>query len=294
MTKAGFSGVNLAIATPFTETGEIDFARFEALIETYLEAGVHGFVLSSGTGMHVYLTEAESARLIETGCHRVAGRARVIAQTSALIPAEVVRRTRHARDCGADGVMVLPPFFEGPADDDGIVAFYAQVDAVGLPIIGYNVPAAVGVTITPALFRRLCELPNFYSVKDSSSDMTALQALIRTGGVMLNGADPLALFALYAGVEGLVWGGANFAPRSCVALYERAAAGDWEGARQVWDRLVPAMTAIWGPDYVASVYACSQMMGYGAGAPRSPLSRLDPARLPVLRAALEGLRGHDD
>lgn len=295
MTGAAFSGVNLAIMTPFDARGAIDFARFDALIEMYLEAGVSGFVLSSGTGMHVYLSEAESAELIARGCRRIDGRARVIAQSSALITAEVVRRTRHAADCGADAVMVLPPFFEGPTDDDGVLAFYEEVCAAGLPVIGYNVPDAVGVTVTPELFARLGALPGFHALKDSAGDQIAQDALIRTARTtdadVLNGTDPLALHALFAGAGGLIWGGANFAPRSCVALAAAADAGDWEAAKTIWDRLAPAMTAIWGPDYVPSVYAAAQHMGYGAGTPRAPLRALDETKLAPLIAALDALEG---
>ncbi|MCP5074488.1 MAG: dihydrodipicolinate synthase family protein [Rhodobacteraceae bacterium] len=289
MTNCLFPGVNLAISTPFDDRGAVDMDRFAALIERYIAAGVDGFVLSSGTGMHVYLSEDESQALIRQGADIIAGRAKVIAQTSALLPGDVVRRSVAARQAGADGLMVLPPFFEGPTDDDGIFAFYQQVNAVGLPIIGYNVPAAVGVEISPVLLIRLATLENFHTVKDSSGDFIAQARLIATGVPMINGGDPLALYALYAGVGGLIWGGANFAPRSCVALARAAAAQNWAEAREVWARLEPAMSLIWQGDYVQSVYAAAQIMGYDFGTPRSPLAALSPDRLPALEAALEPL-----
>ncbi len=123
--------------------------------------------------MHVYLSREESDALVARGAKIVAGRAKVIVQTSALLVEDVVARTRHAADCGADGVMVLPPFFEGPTDDEGVLAFYAAAAEGGLPIIGYNVPQAVGVGISPALLGRLCAIPNFCTVKDSSGDLAA-------------------------------------------------------------------------------------------------------------------------
>src|SRR3546814_1873605 len=85
--------------------------------------------------------------------------------------------------------MVLPPFFEGPTDDQGIVDFYSTVSEAGLSIIGYNVPQAVGVEVTPDLFRQLSEIPNFVSVKDSSGDLAAQASLTRTGLPTMNGAD---------------------------------------------------------------------------------------------------------
>ncbi|MFJ4153705.1 dihydrodipicolinate synthase family protein [Pseudomonas sp. NPDC089752] len=289
MSAFTFSGVNLAITTPFDAQGKIDFACFERLIERYLAAGVHGFVLSSGTGMHVYLSKDESKELVTFGARVINGRARVIAQTSALLVEEVLERTRHAKDCGADGVMVLPPFFEGPTDDQGIIDFYSTVSEAGLPIIGYNVPQAVGVEVTPALFRQLSAIPNFVSVKDSSGDLAAQASLVRTGLPTLNGADPLVPYALFAGAAGLIWGGANLAPKTCVALVNAAQQGKWEEVQHRWKSLAPVMSLIWQGDYVQSVYAGAELMGYGAGNPRRPLARLAQGKLAALREALAPL-----
>ena len=289
MSAFNFSGVNLAITTPFDAQGKIDYARFEELLERYIAAGVHGFVLSSGTGMHVYLSKDESKQLVAFGSKVINGRARIIAQTSALLADEVVERTRHAKDCGADGVMVLPPFFEGPTDDQGIIDFYSTVSTAGLPIIGYNVPQAVGVEVTPSLFKQLSEIPNFVSVKDSSGDLAAQASLVRTGLPTMNGADPLVPYALFAGAAGLIWGGANMAPKTCVALVNAAAERKWDDVQEIWKSLAPVMSLIWQGDYVQSVYAGAEIMGYGAGNPRRPLARLAEDKLGALREALAPL-----
>ncbi|RQR24467.1 MULTISPECIES: dihydrodipicolinate synthase family protein [unclassified Burkholderia] len=289
MKDFAFPGINLAISTPFDENGKPDHARLEQLIERYLAVGIEGFVLSSGTGMHVYLSQEESKALVAFGAKVINGRARVIAQTSALLVDDVVERTRHAADCGAGGVMVLPPFFEGPTDDDGVFAFYAAVARGGLPIIGYNVPQAVGVEITPSLLRRLCEIPEFLAVKDSSGDLAKQAALVRTGLPMMNGADPLVPYAMYAGVSGLIWGGANFAPKTCLELVAAAREHRWDDARECWRLLEPAMSLIWEGDYVQSVYAAAEMTGYGAGNPRRPLSRLSAAKRDALQTAVGAL-----
>lgn len=286
-----FDGVNLAMRTPFTTDGAIDWPRYEALLEAYLETGVDGFVLSSGTGMHVYLSEEESALLNEVGIKRIAGRARVICQTSALLPGDVVRRTQHAADLGADGVMVLPPFFEGPSDDGGVFGFYQTVDSVGIPVIGYNVPDAVGFEITPTLLRRLSDLPHFYGVKDSSGDLTKQKLLINDGGTVINGGDPIALYALLAGAKGLIWGGAGIAPKACVKLSRQVAAGDIGGALETWERLFPIMSYIWFNDYVPAVYAAAAETGYEGGQPRAPLRPFPKDKMEALRQALEPLNG---
>jgi 4-hydroxy-tetrahydrodipicolinate synthase len=284
-----FSGLNLAVATPFDSEGRIDFARLERNIERYIAVGVRGFVLSSGTGIHVYLSAEESKSLIKRGAKIINGRAKIIAQTSALLAEDVVERTRHAADCGADGVMVLPPFFEGPTDHSGIVDFYAEVAKAGLPVIGYTVPQAVGVGITPELLNELTDIQGFCAVKDSSGDFVKQTALIRTGKPVMNGTDPLVLYALYAGARGVIWGGANFAPRTCLALVEAAGARKWDVAREISAVLEPVMSLICERDYVQSVYAAAEITGYGAGSPRKPLRGLPADRIEVLRAALGDL-----
>lgn len=288
-TPFAFPGLNLALATPFDDAGRVDLDRMEQNIERYLAAGIEGFVLSSGTGMHVYLSPDEAGQVIARGARVINGRARVIAQTSALMTGDVVTRTRQAADAGADGVMVLPPFFEGPTDDDGIVDFYAEVAGAGLPVIGYNVPHAVGVEITPDLYRKLAQIPGFASVKDSSGDLAAQASLIRTGLPVMNGADALVPYALLAGASGLIWGGANIAPRACLAVVQAATEGRWADARAAWARLEPIMALIWSGDYVASVYAAAELTGHGAGSPRKPLRGLPGDRIAAIREALGDL-----
>ncbi|MET2831181.1 dihydrodipicolinate synthase family protein [Mesorhizobium shangrilense] len=290
MAEFPFPGLNLALATPFDARGRLDLTRLESLIERYIASGIRGFVLSSGTGMHVYLSKEESKELVEQGSKIINGRAKVIVQTSALLVEEVVDRTKHAAECGADGVMVLPPFFEGPTDEEDIFAFYAEASKGGLPIIGYNVPHAVGIEITPSLLSKLSEIPNFCTAKDSSGDLGKQASLIRTRLPIMNGADPLVPYALFAGAAGLIWGGANIAPKSCAAVVEAAQAGDWHLVRERWRALEPIMSLIWQGDYVQSVYAASKITGFDAGKPRRPLNALPPKKMIALRMALGELK----
>ncbi|MDH3388337.1 MAG: dihydrodipicolinate synthase family protein, partial [Gammaproteobacteria bacterium] len=123
------SGINLALQTPMHADGGIDYARWEELIDLYIEAGVHGLVLGAGTGQHPYLTRQECDRLYELGAKRIDGRCSLICQTSALVQNEVIERSRHAQGLGADALMILPPYLEGPEGDDGLFAFYEAIDA---------------------------------------------------------------------------------------------------------------------------------------------------------------------
>jgi len=105
----------------------------------------------------------------------------------------------------------------------------------------------------------------------------------------MNGADLLVPYAMYAGCHGLIWGGANFAPKTCLAVVTAAMDGRWAEARSIWSQLEPVMALIWAGDYVQSVYAAAELTGYGAGQPRKPLRGLSADRIEVIRKTLGDL-----
>lgn len=287
---ADLSGINLAMQTPFSDDGTIDYGVFEALIDTYVDAGVHGLVLGSGTGQHPYLTETECNRLYEVGVRRVDGRCNVICQTSALNVDEVLRRSRHAQAIGAQALMVLPPYFEGPTDDDGLFGFYAELDAaVHIDIVGYNIPQSTGISVSVPLLERLAGLRNFNYIKDSGGDMTIHQRYLRTGFKVLNGADPTAVYAFMAGAVGAIWGAANFMPHECVELWRLVQQKRHDQALDLWQKMLPSLIIIWNDRYVSTVLRAAQLRGFGTGRVRKPLRGLNATEEETLRAALASL-----
>ena len=287
---ADLKGINLAMQTPFDENGAINYSVFEDLIEKYVAAGVHGLVLGAGTGQHPYLTEAECNRLYEVGAKRIAGRCNVICQTSALNMDEVIRRSRHAESVGADALMVLPPYLEGPSDEQGIFDFYKAIDAeLGIDLVGYNIPQATGISVSPQLFERLSQLKNFNYIKDSAGDFTVHQEYLQTSGTVLNGCDTTTLYALMAGARGVIWGGANYMPSEAVELYRLVDRKEYEQALTLWQRMLPSLLFIWRSPYTPSVLRAAQLRGYGTGNVRSPLRKLSADQEAQLRRSLEPL-----
>lgn len=287
---ADLKGINLAMQTPFDENGAINYSIFEDLIDKYVAAGVHGLVLGAGTGQHPYLTEAECNRLYEVGAKRIAGRCNVICQTSALNMDEVIRRSRHAESVGADALMVLPPYLEGPSDEQGIFDFYKAVDAeLGIDLVGYNIPQATGISVSPQLFERLSQLKNFNYIKDSAGDFTVHQEYLQTSGTVLNGCDTTTLYALMAGARGVIWGGANYMPSEAVELYRLVDRKEYEPALALWQRMLPSLLFIWRSPYTPSVLRAAQLRGYGTGNVRSPLRKLSADQEAQLRRSLEPL-----
>lgn len=289
---ADLAGINLAMQTPFGADGQIDFAEWERLIDVYIDAGVHGLVLGSGTGQHPYLTEAECNRLYETGIRRIGGRCNAICQTSALNMDEVIRRSHHAQATGADALMILPPYLEGPVDDDGLFEFYRAIDAeTGIDIVGYNIPQATGLSVSPDLFARLGTLENFNYIKDSGGDLTTQQQYLQDGCKVLNGCDTITVYALMAGAHGCIWGGANYMPHEAVALYHHVTGGDHAAALALWQRMLPSLLHIWTHDYMQCVLAASRHRGYGLGNIRRPLRPLSPGAEAAMIATLAPLTG---
>lgn len=284
------TGINLAMQTPMFPDGSIDYVRWEELIDIYIDAGVHGLVLGAGTGQHPYLTRQECDRLYELGAARIDGRCKLVCQTSALVVDEVVGRSKHAEGLGADAVMILPPYLEGPEDDDGLFAFYERIDAaIETDVIGYNIPQVTGIGISVDMFKRLNQLESFRYIKDSAGDLTTHQEYLATGYKVLNGCDPNTVFSFIAGAQGCIWGGANYMPHECVRLWDLVTGGDVAGAMELWARMVPSLLFLWRGNYNPKIKAACRLRGFEGGGVRAPLRDLSADDVRKLEALLEPL-----
>lgn len=289
---ANLTGVNLAMQTPFDANGQINYAAWEELIEQYIDAGVHGLVLGAGTGQHPYLTEAECNKLYEIGIKRIDGRCNAIVQTSALNVDEVVRRSRHAQDNGANALMILPPYLEGPTDDDGLFEFYKEIDAaVDIDIVGYNIPQATQISVSVELLARLSELKNFNYIKDSGGDFTVHQQYLQTSTAVLNGCDTIALYAFMAGAKGAIWGAANYMPHEAVQLFNLVQEKKLAAAFALWERMLPSLLLIWQNRYLPLVVRAARLRGFGTGQLRKPIRPLSASEEAALQVALKPLLG---
>ncbi len=288
---ADLHGVIAALSTPFDETGEaLDEGALRTHLDAMLEAGVHGIVLCAGTGEFAYLREDEKTRIFEIGINHVDGRVPVVAQTSAISTADAIEKSKRAEGLGADALMILPPYFEGPGTD-GVLYHYEEIArSVATPIVLYNIPQHSDFDITPEIYAQLLQFDNVEYIKDSKGDMVNLQQLIATGGKVLSGADPLAPFALMAGAVGWIWGAANVMPRETVELYELIAGGRHGEALELWRRMEPANLFFWSHGYNVGVKQATNYMGRPVGPCRKPTLPLSDAEWDELKAALEPLR----
>jgi len=279
------AGICTPVCTVFTEDGStIDEARQRAQIERLLAAGVHIVCAAGGTGEFSFLTTAERARVIEIAIDACRGRARVIAHVSAVMTEETVDLARRAEAAGADALLVLPPYFEGPTLE-GVREHYERVSAaVSTPIMAYNIPVHTGIDLEPDFCADLMTIPNIAYLKDSTGDHTRLQDLVARGIRVFVGGEPIMGPALMAGAVGCFWGTSNAIPADAVRLYELVQAGDLAAANALWQRLYPLNRFIWGHPFNPSVKAATNLLGGDVGMCRRPVQPLGAAELAELES----------
>jgi 4-hydroxy-tetrahydrodipicolinate synthase len=281
-----FHGVLPALITPFTEEGDaIDTDSLTAIVERLIGAGVGGLVPGGSTGEFTTLSHGERRRLIEATVEAAAGRVPVVAGTGALSTRETVELSRAAERAGADAVMIVPPFYEALSWRELHAHYTAVADAIGIPIMYYNLPSASGVTLTA---EQLHELP-VACLKDTGGDAVAATELIQTGGpTLLNGWDTLTFAALAAGVRAVVWGTASIIPEQCVELHRLLIDDiDLPAARELWARIWPLCRFLEGQSYSAAVKTACRLVGDRTGPVRAPLLELDDAAADELATLLE-------
>jgi 4-hydroxy-tetrahydrodipicolinate synthase len=284
-------GVLPALITPFTDDGAaIDVEALGAIVERLIAAGVGGLVPGGSTGEFTTLTHAERRQLVEATVAAADGRVPVVAGTGALSTRETVELSVHAEQAGAAAVMVVPPFYDALRWPELLAHFRAVADAVSIPIMYYNLPAATGVTLELDQWRRLRQEARVTSLKDTGGDAVAATALLQAGDevpTLLNGWDTLTFGALAAGAGAVVWGVASILPEQCVGLHRLLIDDiDLPAARALWSRLWPLCSFLESQSYPAAVKAACALVGDRTGPVRAPLLTPDADALRELRHLL--------
>src|SRR3954466_4713699 len=249
-----FKGMCVPICTPFVAGGEpVDEGALKAHIDWLLEGGIHIILACGGTGEFAYLREVERRRVAEFTVRHVAGRADVFVQTSAINTADAVANSKAALGMGADAIMVLPPYFEGPSMDGVRWHYEAIARSVDLPLVVYNIPQNTNIDITPEIFAELLKIAPIRYIKDSTASLIRIQQLVATGGGVFNGGDPIAFQAMLADSVGCIWGAINAMPAEAVQLWKFIKERKLVEADALWKRMLPAQLFFWTHDYNASI-----------------------------------------
>lgn len=285
-------GICVPVCTPFADGGaRLDEAGLLRHIDSMLEAGVPIIAVNGGTGEFPFLSEAEKRRIAELAARHLDGRAKLVVQTSAIRTEDAIEASKHAEGCGADVLLVLPPYFEGPGES-GVLWHYERIaEAVACEIMAYNIPVFSGFDITPQIFARLRELDGITCLKDSTGDMLRLEQLVASGARVFNGCDYLSLYGLMAGCVGCFWGGANAMPAEAVSLYDHCAAGRYAEAQALWQRMKAASIFFWTHPFNPSVKAAAEISGRPVGQCRKPVLPITEEELGELRRAMAALEG---
>ena len=213
-------------------------------------------------------------------------------QTSAINTRDAIENSKHAEGVGADCLLILPPYFEGP-NYDGVYHHYEKIGAaINIPIMMYNIPQHSHIDLTPDFVKRVKKIDNVRYIKDSMEDLKRIQELLLVGGdriKVFNGGDSIAFFSLVAGCPGCVWGATNAMPRESVELYNLVQAGKLAEARDLWKRMFPANLFFSTHVYNVAVKAATNLSGRKVGPCRKPQMPLTGAEMKELKKALKPL-----
>ena len=241
MTAPLFKGVITALITPLRD-GKVDEAAFRTLLERQIAAGVHGVVPMGTTGESASLQPDEHKRVVELSIEVAAGRVRVIAGAGSSATDKAIELVRHAKTAGADGALVVTPYYNRPSQAGMAAHFEAIAEAVQLPVLLYNVPGRTGVDLSNETVARLALHPNIVGIKDATGDLgrvSWMRANIVDQQFDLISGDDASYLGYHAqGGVGVISVTSNVAPDAMVALHEAAAAGDYATARDWQARLI--------------------------------------------------------
>jgi 4-hydroxy-tetrahydrodipicolinate synthase len=289
MTKhAPLTGSMPALVTPF-KGGKIDEATLRALVDWQIESGSTALVPVGTTGESPTLSHEEHGRVTEIVLDQAKGRVPVIAGAGSNNTTEAISLARHAEKAGAQAVLVVTPYYNKPTQEGMYQHFKAVNDAIGIPIIIYNIPPRSVVDMSVETMARLYELKNIAGVKDATANLARVSLQRHVLGpdfIQLSGEDMTALAYMAAGGHGCISVVANVAPKLCADLMSCALKGDYAGALKIQDRLVPLHDAIFKEPGLAGAKHGLKRLGRIEEELRLPLIPVTPATGEVIRSAM--------
>lgn len=286
-----FEGVYPAVVTPFLSDAQqsLDLEGFRSNIEALLAAGVHGIVPTGSTGESATLSFEEHERVVEVAVETARGKVPVLAGTGSNNTAEALRFTRAAKEIGADGALLISPYYNKP-NRAGLFQHFTKIADLDIPVVLYNVPGRTGQNLAPDLVIELAAHPNIVGIKEASGNVGQVSQIIEgtldEEFAVISGDDNLTLPILALGGEGVISVAANVEPVRMVRLYEAFRAGDWTGALELHYELSPLFRALFIDTNPIPVKKAVGLRGMAAGPVRLPLSDLDEEKTAILAEVL--------
>ena len=269
-----FTGSLVAIVTPF-RNGKVDERALGDLIEFQIANGTDGIVPCGTTGESATLSHEEHDRVVGLTVEAVRRRVPVIAGTGSNSTDEAIALTKHAKAAGADGALLITPYYNKPMQEGLFRHYKAVAEAVDLPLVLYNIPGRTAVNMTPATVARLSAVRNIVAIKEGAGSVQQVSEIIQACGdrmTVLSGDDALTLPMMAVGAKGVITVTANIAPADMATLVDACAAGNLAEAKRLHYKLYPLFTALFYETNPIPVKEALAMMGKIDGELRLPLS----------------------
>ena len=285
-----FKGSFVAMITPFTKSGKVDEKGINELVEFHIKNGTDGIVPCGTTGESPTLSHEEHKRVVEITIKAVSGRIPVIAGTGSNSTWEALELTSHAKEAGADGALIVVPYYNKPTQK-GLYMHYKKIaESVDIPIVVYNVPGRTGVNLLPETLAKLAELKNIVAVKEASGDLEQMTQIIELCGdniTLLSGDDKLILPVLSIGGKGVISVVANIIPADVANVVREFEQGNYQTAQNIFiSKVYPLSSAMFYETNPIPVKTSAQLMGLPAGNLRLPLAPMSDDNLAKLKSDL--------
>ena len=283
-----FKGSYTALITPF-KNGGLDEDAFQKFVDWQIEQGAHGLVPVGTTGESPTLTHAEHKRVVDLCIEAAASRVPVIAGAGSNSTAEAIDFAQHAKKAGANGILVVTPYYNKPTQE-GLYRHYKAInDAADIPIIIYNIPGRSVVDMSVDTMARLFKLKNIVGVKDATADLARISQQRCTMGPefnQLSGEDATALGFMAHGGHGTISVTANIAPSHCAEFQKACLSGDFGRALEIQDRLMPLHDAMFVESSPGPVKYAAERLGLCSAMTRLPLAAISDAAKKIVDDAL--------
>ncbi|MCB9999296.1 MAG: 4-hydroxy-tetrahydrodipicolinate synthase [Methylobacteriaceae bacterium] len=286
--RANFRGSMPALVTPFKD-GAVDEDAYRKLIDWVVESGQHGLVPVGTTGESPTLSHDEHRKVVEICIAEARGRVPVIAGAGSNNTREAVELAKHAEKAGADGVLIVTPYYNKP-NQEGLFQHFKAIDAaIGIPIVIYNIPPRSVIDMSVDTMKRCYELKNVVGVKDATGNIGRISMQRQAMGpefIQLSGDDITALSCMAAGAHGCISVVANVAPKPTADLMEACFAGKYDEALKIQDRLVPLHAATFLEAGVTGAKTGLSFLGRASEEVRLPLVPSTEGTKKAIRAAM--------
>lgn len=292
MKNVPFKGIIAYPITPFDQNEKVDIPLFKHLIERLITSGSHGIAPLGSTGVMPYLSDEEKEEVTEATLQQVKGRIPTLVGVSNLTTEKTIHHAQFAEKAGADAVMIIPMSYWKLTDDEIVTHYDAVARKISIPIMAYNNPATSGVDMSPALLKRLLEIPNVTMIKESTGDVQRMHYLRRELGedvAFYNGSNPLALAAFSAGARGWCTAAPNLIPELNISLYNAVEEGDLEKAKMIFYQQFDLLKFIVNKGLPRAVKSGLNILGEDGGNLRSPLKPLHEKETEELKNIIKTL-----